>query len=95
MVYNNYKMSKPTDEQLRQAIDGVFSKYDKDKSNTLDYGELKDVITDAFKQLGATRNVNEADVKKFVGAVDKNNDGKITKMELFEIFKKIAIAPSV
>ena len=49
------------------------------------------MITDAFKQLGATRSVSEADVKKFVGAVDKNNDGKVTKAELFEIFKKIAL----
>ena len=30
-------MSKSTsDEQLRQAIDAVFNKYDTDKSNTLD-----------------------------------------------------------
>ena len=27
--------TKPTDEQLRQAIDGIFSKYDTDKSGTL------------------------------------------------------------
>lgn len=85
-------MSKPSDEQLRQAIDAVFVKYDADKNNTLDYGELKNVISDAFKQLGATRNVTDNDVKKFVGAVDKNSDGKVTKMELFEIFKKIAMA---
>lgn len=85
-------MTKPTDDQLRQAIDAVFNKYDVDKSNTLDLNELRDVITDAFKQLGATRAVNESDVKKFIGAVDKNNDQKITKLELFEIFKKIVNA---
>lgn len=83
-------MSGPSDEQLRQAIDGVFTKYDVDKSNTLDNNELRNVITDAFKQLGQTRSVSDADVKKFVGAVDKNSDGKITKAQLFEIFKKIA-----
>jgi hypothetical protein len=27
--------TKPTDEQLRQAIDGIFNKYDTDKSGTL------------------------------------------------------------
>ena len=87
-------MSKPSDQQLRQAIDGVFAKYDVDKSNTLDNNELRNVIADAFKQLGATRNVTDSDLKKFVGAVDKNNDGKITKVELFEIFKKIALVNS-
>jgi hypothetical protein len=29
-------MSKPTDEQLRQAIDGIFDKYDTDRSGTLE-----------------------------------------------------------
>jgi hypothetical protein len=29
-------MSKPTDHQLRQAIDGIFDKYDSDKSGTLE-----------------------------------------------------------
>lgn len=85
-------MSKPTDDQLRQAIDAVFQKYDVDKSNTLDLNELKGVISDAFKQLGANRSVEMADVKKFINAVDKNNDQKITKLELFEIFKKISNA---
>ena len=84
-------MSRPTDEQLRQAIDGVFNKYDVDKNNTLDEAELKKVLSDAFSQLGATRGVNESDIKKFRSAVDKNNDGKVTKVELFEIFKKLIL----
>lgn len=29
-------MSRPTDDQLRQAIDGIFDKYDTDKSGTLE-----------------------------------------------------------
>ena len=29
-------MSKPTDDQLRQAIDGIFDKYDADRSGTLE-----------------------------------------------------------
>jgi len=28
--------SKPSDEQLRQAIDGIFDKYDTDRSGTLE-----------------------------------------------------------
>lgn len=95
LKYSNYLfilMSKPSDDQIKLAIDAVFVKYDLDKSNTLDYGELKNVIADSFKQLGASRNVTDLDVKKFVGAVDKNNDGKVTKVELFEIFKRISMA---
>lgn len=29
-------MSKPTDDQLRQAIDAIFNKYDTDHSGTLE-----------------------------------------------------------
>jgi len=38
-LYNNIHfqlyMSKPSDEQLRQAIDAIFNKYDTDHSGTL------------------------------------------------------------
>jgi hypothetical protein len=30
-----FNMSKPSDEQLRQAIDAIFNKYDTDQSGTL------------------------------------------------------------
>jgi Ca2+-binding EF-hand superfamily protein len=82
-------MSKPSEDQLRQAIDAVFNKYDTDKSNTLDNSELKNVIRDTFGQLGAHREVTDEDIKKFLGAVDRNSDGKVTKIELLEIFKRL------
>lgn len=44
-------MSKPSDDQLRQAIDAIFSKYDTDKSNTLEYPEVKKIIEDAFRNM--------------------------------------------
>lgn len=82
-------MSTPSDEQLKQAINAVFSKYDADKSGTLDFSEVKNVIADAFKQIGTTRSVTNEDVKKLIGAVDKDNDFKITKPELLQIFKML------
>lgn len=39
--------------------------------------------------MNSGRNVTDEDVKKFVGAVDQNSDGKISPQELFNIFKKI------
>ena len=46
---------KPSDDQLRQAIDAIFSKYDKDKSGTLEGDEIFSLINDAFKGLGRSR----------------------------------------
>lgn len=80
---------KPTDQQLRDAIDKIFIKYDTDKSNTLEFNEVRSIIVDAFSNLNNNKKVSDDDVKKFMQAVDKNGDGKITKPELFLIFKQI------
>jgi Ca2+-binding EF-hand superfamily protein len=81
-----------SDQQLQQAIDAVFVQYDADKSGTLEFAEVKNLINDAFKKLNNGRSVTDEDVKKFGSHVDSNADGKITKTELFAIFKKISQA---
>ena len=52
-------VTKPTDDQLRQAISSIFQKYDKDRNNTLDYIEIKEVINDAFRNMKSGRNVTD------------------------------------
>jgi len=81
--------TKPSDDQLRQAIDAIFSKYDTDKSGTLEGSEIFSLISDAFKSLGRNRQVKEEEVTQFIKAIDKNGDSKISKVELFEILKKL------
>jgi hypothetical protein len=39
--------------------------------------------------MGQGRQVSQQEVNQFISAVDKNNDGKIAKPELFEIFKRV------
>lgn len=82
-------MSKPSDDQLRQAIDAIFNKYDVDQSGTLQDNEIFNLINDAFKSLGRNRNVSKQEVLQFINAIDKNGDGKIAKPELFEILKRL------
>lgn len=71
--------SKPSDDQLRNAIDNIFQKYDTDKSGTLESQEIFNLINDAFKSLGKGKQVSQEDVSNFVKAIDKNGDGKIAK----------------
>jgi len=87
-IYFNMS-GKPTDDQLRQAIDAIFNKYDTDKSGTLEGNEIYNLINDAFKSLGRNRQVQPQEVDQFIKAIDKNNDAKISKPELFEILKKL------
>lgn len=78
-----------SDQQLRDAVDAVFTKYDADNSGTLEANEVGNLINDALSHMKKNKTVSPAEVQQFVAAVDKNNDGKIAKSELFEIFKKV------
>jgi Ca2+-binding EF-hand superfamily protein len=81
----------PSEQQIRQAIDTIFRKYDIDKSGTLDFTEVKTVVNDAFRNSGCPRNITEEDIKKFVSSVDANSDGSISQEELFLVFKKLIL----
>lgn len=77
-----------TEKHIRQAIDQIFVRYDKDRSGTLDLTEVKTIVEEAFKQTGTKKIIGDDDVKKFVSLVDANSDGIISKEELFSVFKK-------
>jgi Ca2+-binding EF-hand superfamily protein len=83
VILSDLMSSKPSDEQLKQAIGAIFSKYDVDKSGTLEGAEIFNLINDAFKSLGRNRDVKSEEVNQFIKAIDKNGDGKISQAELF------------
>lgn len=78
-----------SDDDLRNAVNAVFDAYDKDKSGTLEANEITLLINDALKHMNQNRQVTPEEVNQFISAVDKNNDGKVAKGELFEIFKRV------
>ena len=78
-----------TDQQLRDAVDAVFSQFDKDNSNSLDQNEVYNLICAAMAKMNAGNPPDQGQVQQFIQAVDKSGDGKVQKPELFEIFKKV------
>ena len=78
-----------SDQQLREAVDAVFHKYDTDNSQSLDASEVLNLINDALGHMKSNRKVTQQEVNQFIAAVDKSGDGKIQKPELYEIFKKV------
>lgn len=75
-------MSK-SDQHIKQAIEGVFSIYDVDRNNTLDYKQLRPALIETFKKLGINKKVTESDLKHFMDILDKNDDGKVSRAELY------------
>ena len=68
----------------RSYTDKIFTKYDKDRSNVLDRGELKkwlktEMTNNPFKK---------ADLRKkfmnMIASADTNGDGKIDRWEMYE-----------
>ena len=47
------------------------------------------MINDALAHMKSGRQISQAEVDKFIKAVDSSGDNKIQKPELFEIFKKV------
>lgn len=48
-----------SEDQLRQAVDQVFTNYDKDHSGFLDVSEVTALINDALKHMNAGRQATQ------------------------------------
>lgn len=68
-------MIKILTEEQKEEIDNAFIIFDKDKSGSIDVGELKD----AMKALGIF--LKKDDVKQVMTKVDKDGSGNIDKEE--------------
>lgn len=78
-----------SEQQLRDAVDAVFTAYDKDNSGTLDVSEVTSLINDALKHMNAGRQATQQEVSNLITQIDKNSDGKVNKVELLQIFQKV------
>lgn len=55
-----------SDQQLREAVDAVFGQFDNDGSNTLDQGEVANLINAALNQMGAGRQASAEEVNALI-----------------------------
>lgn len=82
------------ESKIKEAVESVFKNYDKDNNGTLDQDEVNQLINDALAQMGNPKKVSKEDVRKFISTVDQNNDMKVSKEELFLIFKNLIASGS-
>jgi Ca2+-binding EF-hand superfamily protein len=76
------------DDQVRKAVEEIYKQYDTDKSGFLEGNEIVSVVNDVFFSLGNKKQVTNEDVKRIMQVIDTNNDGKISKDELFLVVKR-------
>lgn len=77
------------DDLLKQYVDGIFERYDIDHSQTLTLDELVVFFNDLLVSRGANQRMSAQQVQQSLRVMDTNNDGHITKLELFNALKKM------
>jgi hypothetical protein len=88
-IGNIIDMAQISDQQLRTYIDQVFGRYDRDNGGSLDVNELANFFNDVFQMTGNSIRVTQQDAIAAMRAIDRNNDGRANKPELFNCFKSL------
>ena len=76
------------EEALKQICQGVFDKFDKDKSGELDANELETIMKDISNDMKVDPPTKD-DVQQFLSTLDKDKSGKISMDEFSVFLKKI------
>lgn len=77
------------DAIIKMYIDEVFQVYDFDRNGTLDLREVHNFFNELYASLNESRRFSEQDMRMLFTTIDIQQDGKITKPELFILFKRI------
>ena len=80
-------MSIVPDFVLQKAIDVIFMKYDRDRSNTLDSNELTGCFNELLGMVGIPTMANSFMLKMVLKKMDKDGDGRINKPEFLNMFR--------
>lgn len=79
------------DQDLKKYIDQMFLKYDRERDGTLNSLEMANYLTELFQTLGyGSVDITPQQAQQAIKMMDRNNDNKITKMELFLTLKELA-----
>ena len=82
-------MLKLTDDQLRDYIQQVFARYDRDRSGNLDCHEIAPFFNDLFTITGNPERINAYQAKQALMAADMDGDNRANKEELLIAYKML------
>ena len=81
---------KITLQELNDIVKQYFTWLDKDNSGFLERNEIATICRDMYTEVGAPNQFNESGFETAFKKLDRNNDGKVSYMELFDFFKMCA-----
>lgn len=77
-----------TDQQIKQYVDNIFNKYDKDRSYTLDLQELSEFINDLLLARGSITLANAQQINNSMRALNPHGGDEMTKQTLYTTIQK-------
>ena len=72
--------------EIREAVDKIFDQYDTDRNSSLDFNESKGFLTDFCLMMNIQDDKEEMMKKIFINC-DKNQDGILSKEEIYEMIE--------
>jgi len=70
---------------LDQIAGQIFDKFDKDKSGTMEYCEVKALLESTYK--GMSRTITDKDIQDAIEFMDTDGNGTITRQEYIDMIK--------
>ena len=74
--------------QIKLIVEAVFEKYDANKNDYLEWGEIETMLKDSFKKMKSWRNVSDEDIKTLVGTDGNRKRQRLNRKDLGEIIRK-------
>jgi hypothetical protein len=76
-------------EHLRTVVDGIFKEYDLNRNSQLELTEVAKMINRTLRKGSISQLCTIHDARDFIEIADSNHDHKLSREELFGLFKKI------
>ena len=77
-------MAQVTEEQLRETAEKLFEQIDTNQNQKLEKSEVREFSIQMLHRVKPDQEFDEAKFEQKFAAMDKNQDGSVSKQELFQ-----------